>query len=217
MITATLLLVMSAAPVDLEVFDAALLPLPAGAVVRNENPKVLATSDAGQGQLLLQARAVGDTRLTITSGKVKVVHEVHVRPSVREQKFAEIRALLGPVDGLTLGFERNGTPWAECESCDPEALARVNQVLLFYTPILMVNYVTPPRNAVAVMKGVVAILGEQATDTPGLRIDVREGRAVLFGELRTEEDRRKVDLASLRFPSLRVHVDPRLRPLSADN
>lgn len=210
MIAATLLLVLSAAPTELEVFDAALVPLPAGAVVSNENPKVLTTSDAGQGELLLQARAVGDTRLTITSGKVKVVHEVHVRPSVRAQKSAELRAMVGHVDGLTVGFERNGTPWAECESCDPEALANVNQVLLFYTPVRMVNYITPPRDAVVVMKGVVAILGEKETDTPGLRIDVREGRAVLFGELRTEEDRRKVDLASLRFPELRVHLEPGL-------
>jgi hypothetical protein len=215
MFVATILLLQLAAtpPLDLEVNEARLIPLPAGAVVSIENPKIVAASDAGQGELLIEALMTGKTRVTLTVGKTVNVQQIQVTPSQRAKKAAELRSLVSPQEGLTLGVERDGTPWAECRDCDPLDLQGLNEVILMLTPVRMVDRITPPPDPVAVMNGVLAILGEKKGDVPGLILDIRQGRVVLFGSLHSAEDRRRVALASLRFPSMRVHVAPELIPL----
>lgn len=127
----------------------------------------------------------------------------------RAAKLIEVRSFLGGIDGVQLGFERDGLQlWFECPRCSREERARVDEVVLLFSGSYSTQWLgNPPRDPLLVLQGVREVLGEGPDETPDLTLEVRSSRVVVVGVLRSDEDRRRLELAMSRFPELSVHVE----------
>ncbi len=202
MVLVLISLLCAAPALELEVGQQRVVPLPKSARVKVERPAVLEVREVGIDQLLLIGLSVGMTRLTVGAE----VRSVRVVPESASRKVAELRSLLGPIPGLSLGFER-GCPWYECPGCSVEARARVEEAVALFACVRAVHWVVPPRAAEVVLRGAREVLGEGPDDTPGLTLEVRDGVVVLLGVTKSTDDRTKVERVRKLFPELRVHVE----------
>lgn len=189
-------------PLELEVGTQQVLQVSKQKRVKVEHPAILEVRKFGADQLLLIGMSEGTTRLTIGSE----VKSVRVVPYAEPRRLAELKSLLGPIPGLSVGFEK-GNPWFECPTCSPEALARVKEVFALFTSVRSVQHLAPRRDALVVLRGAREVLGEGPGLTPGLTLEVRDGTVVLLGVVHGEEERQKVELLRRQFPELRIHVE----------
>ena len=189
-------------PLELEVGNQHVLQVSKPGRVKVEHPSILEVRELGDDQLILLGVSVGTTRLTIGAE----VKSVRVVPASEARRLAELKSMLGPMTGLSLGFEK-GCPWFECPTCSPEALARVEEVLALYPCVRAVQVLKPRRDALVVLRGAREVLGEGPGVTPGLSLDVRDGTVVLLGVVQGAEERRKVEILRRQFPELRIHVE----------
>lgn len=185
-------------PLELEVGTQQVLQVSKQKRVKVEHPAILEVREIGADQLLLIGMSEGTTRLTIGSE----VKWVRVVPYSEPRRLAELKSLLGPIPGLSVGFEK-GNPWFECPTCSPEVLARVKEVFALFTSVRSVQHLAPRRDALVVLRGARDALGEG----PGLTLEVRDGTVVLRGVVHGDEERQKVELLRRQFPELRIHVE----------
>lgn len=203
-------LALSAAPADggveLDVGAQKVLLVPAGATATVEHPDVLDAKRVGEDQLLLSGRAVGSTKLVVTGrDRKKTTWQVSVRKFDPEKVVAELKALVGDVDGLTITLEGRCAR-SECPGCSIAEAEQVARVMALYPCISSVHRLTPRRDVPTVLAGARRLLGEGPDDTPGLTLDVRDGRVVLSGEARSGRDVLRVEHLRAAFPEVTIQV-----------
>lgn len=186
--------------------DSRVLSLQQATVVHVDDVGVLEVQRRG-GEIKVVGRAQGKTRLVLQGpGKKRVVHHFTVTDFDERRAAEQLRALLPKVAGLEVAIEHR-SPYVLCDACTQEDADRVADVLALYPSIRSVQYPAgPPRSPATVLSGARQLLGEGPDDTPGLTLDVRSGKVVLFGHARNAEDAHRVELLRAAYPEVRVFV-----------
>lgn len=189
-------------PVSLEVGAQVVLE---GRVTSFDRSSAIEVTALGERQVLVTGRAPGSSLLVTTSAAGKKAWRVSVSAFDPVRAAAALKALMPPVEALTVGFE-GMCPWVECEACSEAELEKIHAVVALYPCVRAVHWLTPPREPLVVLAGARAVLGEGSEETPGLVLDVREGRVLLRGTARTAAEAERVARVRAQFPEVIVHV-----------
>ncbi len=193
-------------PLTVQVGAARLIPLPAGVQAAAKDAGVVQLKRMGQDKLLIVGLREGTTTLELTGpGKAHRSEAVTVIPHDDLLALADMRRLLGDVSGVALKGGR--CLQLTCVGCGPKENDRVAEVSALYPCTKSVDPIAPRKLApMELLEAVTRALGEGPDDTPGLVLDASNGRLLLKGEARSEEDVRRVNDVRVKFPELEIRV-----------